>query len=309
MLQQTTVAAVIPYFKAFTERWPTTHDLAAVDLDDVLHAWQGLGYYARARNLHRCARVVVDERKGRFPDTVAGLRELPGIGPYTSAAIAAIAFQRPAAAVDGNVVRVLSRFARLDTRAEIESLAKTLVPSGRPGDFAQAMMDLGATVCRPKAPDCPACPWQADCQAHAADRVGAYPVKAPKTEKPTRHGVAFWLRRADGAVWLRKRPETGLLGGMTEVPSTDWREPPWTAAEARAAAPIKAPWRALPGTVRHTFTHFHLVLDVWAADTDLPPNEGAWSPPGGLGNYALPTVMKKIARHAIEQEGRQGELE
>jgi len=303
MLQQTTVAAMIPYFEAFLERWPTVDALAAADLDTVLHAWQGLGYYARARNLHRCARVVAADFGGRFPESAEKLRQLPGIGDYTAAAIAAIAFARPEAAVDGNVVRVLSRMYALETplpdvRSDVRPLAEALVPADRPGDFAQALMDLGATICTPRRPACDRCPWTVACSGFDAGTPEVFPRKAKKKEKPTRRGVAFWAVRADGAVLLRRRPESDLLGGMMEVPTTDWREQPWTDAEAIAAAPVPAPWRRLHGAVRHTFTHFHLELDVYAAtvgDTD-----GLWCPPDGLDAYALPTVMKKVVRLALE---------
>jgi len=309
MLQQTTVAAVVPYYEAFLARWPTVEALAKADLDAVLHAWQGLGYYARARNLHRCARVVAEDLGGRFPESAEGLRRLTGIGDYTAAAIAAMAFGRPEAAVDGNVVRVLSRMYALETplpdvRSAVRPLAEALVPRKRPGDFAQALMDLGATVCTPRRPACDRCPWAADCSAFASGTPEAFPKKAQKKEKPTRRGAAFWTVRADGAVLLRRRPESGLLGGMMEVPTTDWRERAWTEAEAIAAAPVAGAWRRLAGTVRHTFTHFHLELDVYAAD--VGDGDGLWCPPGRLGNYALPTVMKKVARLAGDGVGGAG---
>jgi len=304
MLQQTTVAAVIPYFDAFLERWPTVDALAAADLDAVLHAWQGLGYYARARNLHRCARAVAGNLGGRFPESAEELRRLPGIGDYTAAAIAAIAFGRPEAAVDGNVIRVLSRTYALEAplpgvRSDVRPRADALVPDDRPGDLAQALMDLGATVCTPRRPACDRCPWAAACSGFAAGAPEAFPRKAKKKVKPTRRGAAYWAVRADGAVMLRRRPESGLLGGMMEVPTTEWRERPWSDTEVAAAAPIPAAWRRLDSAVRHTFTHFHLELEVYAAtvgDTD-----GIWCPPDGLGAYALPTVMKKVVRLALER--------
>ncbi len=308
MLQQTTVATVIPYFTAFLARWPTVADLAAADLDEVLHAWQGLGYYARARNLHKCAKVVVGSLGGRFPETEAELLKLPGIGAYTAAAIAAIAFQIPATPVDGNVARVLARLYAvsepLPAKSRLWELARALTPVRRPGDFAQALMDLGATVCTPRKPECDRCPWMKGCVAAGQGAVEAYPVKGPRKAKPTRRGVAFWAAREDGAVLLRRRPEKGLLGGMMEIPSTDWRDAAWTLEEARAAAPMAGPWIPLPGVVRHTFTHFHLELTVLAArapgtDEKGADEKGVWCPVEGFRDYALPTVMKKVARHAM----------
>ena len=307
MLQQTTVVAVAPYYRDFVHRWPGVHDLAAARLDQVLHAWQGLGYYARARNLLACARMVV-AAGGRFPETEAGLRALPGIGPYTAAAIAAIAFSAKATPVDGNVVRVVARlFAVADrlpgARSRIDRLAASLTPARRPGDFAQAMMDLGASVCTVREPACGACPWRGHCAGRRSGRPEAFPVKAPKGRIPTRHGVAFWAVRPDGAVLLRRRPEKGLLGGMMEVPSTEWRAAAWSLAEAREAAPLAAAWRRLPGVVRHTFTHFHLDLAVLAGRAD-GAGDGLWCPVDRIRDHALPTVMKKVIRHALEGGAR-----
>ncbi|HUN49573.1 MAG TPA: A/G-specific adenine glycosylase, partial [Candidatus Sulfotelmatobacter sp.] len=270
MLQQTTVATVGPYFAAFLRRWPTVAALATAELDAVLHAWQGLGYYARARNLHACARLVATKHGGRFPDSEAGLRTLPGIGAYTAAAIAAIAFDRSAMVVDGNVERVVARLFAVETplpaaKPELRALAATLTPAKRAGDFAQAMMDLGATVCTARAPLCARCPLAGDCAGLARNIAASLPRRAPKRERPTRHGVAFWAVRADGAVLLRRRQDKGLLGGMMEVPSTPWRERPWGAAEALAAAPLAADWQPLGGTVEHGFTHFALQIAVYAA--------------------------------------------
>ncbi len=307
MLQQTTVAAVGPYFRAFLARWPTVFDLAAAQLDEVLHAWQGLGYYARARNLHRCAIHVATKRGGRFPDTEAGLRELPGVGGYTAAAVAAIAFGRRAVVVDGNVERVMARLFAVEeslpgAKRRLYELADGLTPERRAGDYAQAVMDLGATVCTPRAPKCLLCPWASDCRGR--EIAPTLPRRAPKPERPTRRGIAFWITRPDGAVLLRRRPEKGLLGGMVEVPSTEWREGdmPQPVA-ARREAPLPAlNWRLLPGTVRHTFTHFHLevaVLTGRVGRAASPAGAAIWSLPDDLDEQALPTVMKKIARHAM----------
>jgi A/G-specific adenine glycosylase len=308
MLQQTTVATVGPYFQAFLARWPRVEDLAAAELDEVLHAWQGLGYYARARNLHRCARVVAGEHGGLFPDTEAGLAELPGIGPYTAAAIAAIAFDRKATAVDGNVERVVARlFAVTEPlpagKPELRRLAATLTPARRAGDFAQGMMDLGATVCLPGRPKCMLCPLAEDCRARARGIEGDLPARSPKPARPLRHGVVFWALRRDGAVLLRRRAEQGLLGGMMEFPSTDWRPRAWSAGEAEIEAPVAAPWKRLPGLVRHGFTHFELELIVLAGRV-AGKAPGIWCALDRLSEMALPTLMKKVARHAMGEIGK-----
>ena len=303
MLQQTTVAAVKGYFDDFTTLWPTVEDLARAELDAVLHAWQGLGYYARARNLHKCARVVVGELGGRFPDTEPALKKLPGIGDYTAAAIAAIGFQNQTTPVDANIERVTARlFALADAlpkgRARIKQRASVLTSKPRPGDFAQAMMDLGATVCTSKTPECETCPLKQDCLGVEQGDPERYPVKAAKALRPVRHGMVFWAVRDDGRVMLRQRPQKGLLGGMTEFPSTDWREQTWTLAEALGQAPVKGRWRKLDGVVRHTFTHFHLELTVLTADVRTGSPKGAlWSEPSGFSGHALPTLMKKVAKH------------
>jgi A/G-specific adenine glycosylase len=301
MLQQTTVATVGPYFDRFVARWPDIAALAAASLDEVLQLWQGLGYYARARNLHACARAIVERHGGVFPDDPSALRALPGIGSYSAAAIAAIAFDRPTAAIDGNVERVLVRLYAVReplpaAKPHLRALAASLVPQQRAGDFAQALMDLGATICTPRRPRCVLCPWRACCAAAAAGVADALPARAEKPERPLRYGVAFWLTRGDGAVLLRRRPEEGLLGGMTEIPSTPWRSQPWTLDEAVGFAPVAADWAALPGTVRHGFTHFRLELAMLAGKGEA---EGMWSRVDRLGEHALPTLMKKVARHAV----------
>jgi len=304
MLQQTTVATVGPYFEAFIRRWPTLEALAVADLDEVLHAWQGLGYYARARNLHKCAGVLAGQYGGRFPDDERQLRDLPGIGPYTAAAIAAIAFGRPSAPVDGNIARVVSRLMKLDRPLpglikKVREKFQPLVPKERPGDFVQAMMDLGSGVCLPNKPLCGDCPWRGGCAAHEAGVADDLPVKAPKKARPVRHGVVFWLESGDGHVLLRRRSEKGLLGGMMEIPSTGWREKGWAVEEAISQAPVAAEhWRALPGIVRHTFTHFHLRLTVLRGRAPQKPvKTGVWSAPDGFSGHALPSVMKKVIRH------------
>jgi A/G-specific adenine glycosylase len=303
MLQQTTVVTVAPYFARFVARWPDIRALAAATLDEVLHEWQGLGYYARARNLHACARAVVDKHGGRFPDDPAALRALPGIGDYTAAAIAAIAFDHRSAAVDGNVERVVARLFAVDeplpqAKPKLRAFATALVPDRRAGDFAQAMMDLGAVLCTPRRPRCVLCPWRADCAAAAAGIADSLPARAEKPERPLRYGVAFWLVRDDGAVMLRRRPEKGLLGGMIELPSTPWRGTPWDELEAILAAPAATDWTALPGTVQHGFTHFRLELALMAGRTAAPP-EGIWARPDEFKNYAFPTLTKKLVNYAL----------
>jgi A/G-specific adenine glycosylase len=311
MLQQTTAAAVAPYFEAFLARWPRVEDLATADLDAVLHAWQGLGYYARARRLHACARIVAARHGGRFPEDEAALRLLPGVGAYTAAAIAAIAFGRRATPVDGNVLRVVARLhavgeALPGARPKIEKLARALTPERRTGDFAQAMMDLGATLCSPRQPRCPECPWRSRCAAFAAGTPRLYPRRGDKAEKPLRRGVVFWAEREDGAILVRQRPNEGLLGGMTEFPSTRWRAEAWSVEEAVRQQPLAGRWSSLPGVVRHTFTHFHLELAVLMGIVrdGTEPADGTWCAPQDLPLLALPTLMKKVARVAMSAGAR-----
>jgi A/G-specific adenine glycosylase len=302
MLQQTTVEAVKPYFRAFTERWPDVKALAAADPDDIMKAWAGLGYYSRARNLRKCAELVAGTLGGRFPDTVGGLAKLPGIGAYTAAAIAAIAFDRPAAVVDGNVERVIARLDAMevplpDAKPAIRAAVEELVPDERPGDFAQAMMDLGATICTPKRPSCMICPLNADCRALSLGDPERFPLREAKPERPGRIGAAFVAVRGDGSVLLRKRKEDGLLGGMAEVPGSDWTARRDGATDADAA-PFPANWR-LAGRVQHVFTHFALDLTVWRADVpELAAPEGWWWS-NDIRAEALPTVMKKAIEVAI----------
>jgi A/G-specific adenine glycosylase len=306
MLQQTTVAVAGRYFAAFLVRWPTIESLAEASLDEVLAAWAGLGYYARARNLHACARVVVAEHGGRFPASVAELGKLPGIGRYTAAAIAAIAYDVPAAAVDGNVERVVARLEGIatplpDAKPLIAQLAATLVPRERPGDFAQAMMDLGALICTPRRPDCRACPLVEGCVGFHSGSPERLPVKPRRGDKPKRFGACFFAERANGAVLLRRREERGLLGGMLEFPSTEWGPVP--PGDPLAAAPLAAAWRAVPGEVEHSFTHFDLVLTVHAARVGtaiLRSDPGwRWIAVEALDREALPSVMRKVAAHAL----------
>lgn len=307
MLQQTTVKTVGPYFEKFLTKWPTAEALAAASLDDVLRAWAGLGYYARARNLHACARAVVERHGGIFPDDPEALRALPGIGDYTAAAIAAIAYDAPAVPVDGNVERVVTRLFAVEealpaAKPVIKQLAASLLPPARSGDFAQGLMDLGATICTPKRPACALCPWNDACVARATGRQEEFPHKAPKREGKLRRGAAFVALRADGTVLLRQRPEKGLLGAMTEVPGSDWSQD-FDVAYALRSAPLKAKWRKLPGAVTHVFTHFPLELTVYVAQ--LPrgtaaPKGARWAKLATAQDEALPNVMRKVLAHALK---------
>jgi A/G-specific adenine glycosylase len=301
MLQQTTVAAVRAYFERFIARWPTVAALAAAPREEVLKTWAGLGYYARARNLHACAIAVAEDHGGRFPDTEEGLRALPGIGAYTAGAIAAIAFGRKAAAIDGNVERVIARAFAIevplpDAKPEIRGEVLALVPADAPGDFAQALMDLGATICTPKRLNCMICPWGEDCEGLKRGIAELLPRKQAKAAVPERHGVAFLITREDGAVLLRRRSDKGLLGGMMEVPSTAWAAA--APNDPASEAPLQAQWTRTGKAIEHTFTHFHLTLAIWAArvarDCPLPDEHYAFVPAQDLAGEALPTVMRKV---------------
>ena len=302
MLQQTTVAAVTGYFERFTARWPTVAALAAAKDAEVMAAWAGLGYYARARNLLACARVVAGTHGGRFPETAEGLRALPGIGPYTAAAIAAIAFDEPAVVVDGNVERVMARLHDIHAplpaaKPELTARAAELTPKTRPGDYAQAVMDLGATVCTPRSPACGICPWMGRCAARKAGTAPDLPKKTPKKTKPIRQGVAYVARRADGAWLLETRPPEGLLGGMLAFPTGPWTD---DAAEP-GPPPLDADWRDSGVEARHTFTHFHLRLAVWTTTVplDATPARGDWVAAQDFRADALPTLMRKVHRAAL----------
>jgi A/G-specific adenine glycosylase len=298
MLQQTTIAAVRPYFEKFTTRWPSVEALAAADVAEVMTAWAGLGYYARARNLVACARKVAREHGGRFPNSEAELKKLPGIGRYTAAAIAAIAFGRRAVVVDGNVERVVSRLFAVkeplpSSRSKLYALTDGITPAGSCGDFAQAMMDLGATICTPRSPSCDICPLAADCRARLEGRPEAYPVKAPKQSKPRRQGVAYWLQHGDHVLLVR-RPVAGLLGGMLALPSGDW------SGEVRPGegAPSAADWKEA-GAVEHVFTHFALNLRLLCAEASRRC-DGIWWPIERLEDAGLPSVFAKAAARAAD---------
>jgi A/G-specific adenine glycosylase len=316
MLQQTTVKAVLPRYAGFLRRWPDVRALASAELGEVLAAWAGLGYYARARNLHACAREVVERFGSSFPETEAELRTLPGIGDYTAAAIAAIAFGARATPIDGNIERVAARLFAVTTplpaaKAEIRALAGSLTPAERAGDFAQAMMDLGATLCSPRRPACGLCPLVSGCAGHAQGLAEVLPYLKEKAERPTRRGHAFVALREDNAVLLRERPLKGLLGGMLETPSSPWTEGAWHELNLDHA-PLRADWREVPGLVEHTFTHFHLELAVHlaevASDAKLTkaaaPERCHWVPVRDLHSAALPSVMRKVLAHALEAKPR-----
>ena len=289
MLQQTTAAAVAPRFERFVARWPSVEALATARDEDVLSEWAGLGYYARARNLIACAREIV--RRGGFPATEAELRELPGIGAYTAAAIAAIAFGQPAAAVDTNVARVIARLNGIEQPlpSQIHALVLSMLTPGQPGDFAQALMDLGATVCRPRAPDCRACPWSDHCLAFRSGEPERFPAPKMRGARPTRHGIAWWSER-NGHVWLVRRPGRGMLGGMAALPGPDWTAEPPPADEPSPIARL-----------RHVFTHFALELSVHSGE---PEGQGWWQPLDTLGDAGLPTLYRRAADLVLAAEER-----
>ena len=324
MLQQTTVKAVAPYYLRFVAAFPSVAELAEADIEDVLKLWAGLGYYARARNLHACAKAVVAD--GGFPKSEEELRKLPGIGPYTAAAIAAIAFDRKASPVDGNAERVIARLFALerelpDARQAIRKFAADLYPAHRPGDFAQAMMDLGATVCTPRAPACAACPFGGSCAARGRGDAESFPRKKRKPQGHLRRGAAFVAVRADGHVLVRRRAANGLLGGMTEVPTSEWSAdfvgadaiahapqfPPTPGAARREAATKPSPevsWHRVPGVVTHVFTHFPLELIVLRArvpKSAVAPKGMQWISRESIASAALPSVMRKVVAHALAE--------
>lgn len=311
MLQQTTVITVKDYFYHFINRWPTLKDLAQAPLEDVYHAWQGLGYYSRAKNLLKCAQEIQERFDGIIPNTEEELLTLPGIGPYTASAIAAIAFEQPTVPVDGNIIRVFSRLYSLTTplpalKIEVFKLVKNYVPSQRRGDFAQSLMDLGATICKPKNPTCSICPVSSFCQAfqqsnawQSTFRPDDLPFREPKKPKPRKYGVIFWYESLDHHIWIRKRPSTGLLANLMEIPGTSWDETKPNLKDALMHAPqSESPWELLEPCVQHTFTHFHLTLHIYkgkghevAGDLKCLPSH--------LKNYAFPTLMKKVIKIAL----------
>lgn len=298
MMQQTTIPHGTPYWHKFLTLYPTVEDLAAAPLDDVLTHWAGLGYYARARNLHKCAVIIAEAHQGRFPKTKAELLRLPGIGDYTASTIAAICFDQPESIVDGNVERVIARMHRVATplpkaKPEIRRLAAALADPDRPGDYGQALMDLGATICTPRAPSCDLCPWSDECAAYAHGDMTTYPIKTPKKKTPVRLGHAYVMLK-DNQIWLRRRSEAGLLGGMMEVPGSDWQS-----ERPDFSPPVEAEWSRLTAPVRHVFTHFELRLDIYLAQvmTD-PPCDGRWVAVSALHTQALPSLFRKVLDRA-----------
>jgi A/G-specific adenine glycosylase len=309
MLQQTTVAAVAPYYRAFLSRWPDVEALAAASQDEVLGAWAGLGYYSRARNLHRAAQKLVHEFGGVFPQSAAELRKLPGVGVYTAAAIAAIAFGEPVAAMDANAERVIARLFAVEdplpkAKAKLAELAAPLVPAERAGDFAQALMDLGSGICFSKRPLCSDCPLATLCEGRRLGIAETLPRKADKPMRPLKRGAAFVALDAMGAVYLVRRPENGLLGAMLQPPLGEWRAEFPDRDTALAEAPFTGGWKKRAGLIRHGFTHFELEMEVYVAHFRAQPNgEGLWLTPASLQTAALPTVMRKTIRHALDQGG------
>ncbi|MDB5678159.1 MAG: adenine glycosylase [Sphingomonas bacterium] len=293
MLQQTTVATVAPRFLAWVERWPDFASLASASDDDVMAAWAGLGYYARARNLVACAKVVVADHGGHFPATEAELRGLPGIGDYTAAAIAAIAFGQPATVVDANVERLVARLFRASGKGAVRVAAEAMTPTARAGDFAQAMMDLGSAICTPRKPRCLLCPLREDCAAFAAGDQEVFPVKPAKARKPQRYGTIFWAQAGE-EVLLVRRPPKGLLGGMRALPTGPWGSEPPDIADA----PLDADWTMLNSTVSHGFTHFDLQLALATARVErhAAGDDAIWWPVESLAEAGLPTVFAKAAK-------------
>ena len=300
MLQQTKVATVISYYQNFIRKWPSLASLADATQDDVLRAWAGLGYYARARNLYACAQIVMHKYGGDFPDTEEGLRSLPGVGPYTAAAITAIAYDRPAVVVDGNVARVISRLFRVpkpipEAQTLLRELAANITPQDRPGDYAQAIMDLGAVICTPRSPKCIECPWAEICEARVTKTPEYWPRRRPKAKKPMRYGVAFWVERSDGAVMLRRRPDKGIFGGMTEIPNSGWHDQPLSERLVRSHAPIGARWVNIPKLINHSFTHFDMEITVLTTRSNNAPEDSFWCAREAIKSEALPSLMRKIA--------------
>lgn len=297
MLQQTTVVTVKEYYERFLKKWPTVESLAESSLDDVLHLWQGLGYYRRAKNLHQCAKMISQYYGGIFPRDEKTLLTLPGIGSYTSAAIVAIAFNKAATVVDGNIERIMARLFRLETplplvKKEIHEKATELISQDRSGDYAQALMDLGSMVCTPKNPKCFLCPLKSICQSFERNPQ-EFPKRLPKTEKPTRYGTFFWIENSKGEVFLERRPDKGLLGNLMGFPTSEWK----TVKETTLS------WTgALAYPVRHTFTHFHLIGTIVRIKEENSRRKGVWVCPTELHQYALPTLMKKVSRLVLKEE-------
>jgi len=296
MCQQTTTKAASAYWHKFLKLWPKIDNLASAPRDDILTAWAGLGYYARARNLHKCAQLICSEYNGAFPDTEAELLRLPGVGPYSAAAIAGICYGEATNVVDGNVERVISRMFCVETllpkaKPKIRVLASSLADASRPGDYAQALMDLGAHICKPKNPKCEICPWSFACEASISGNMENYPRRRPKPARPVRYGAAFFIKN-NSCIWLRKRSENGLLGGMVELPGTDWTSNKPSIDVWLSQAPIKSNWHCIDGSVKHVFTHFTLYLTVFTACAD-EENFEISANLNKINDYALPSLMRK----------------
>lgn len=317
MLQQTTVVTVAPYFQKFLDRWPRVENLAAAPLDDILTAWAGLGYYARARNLHKCAQTVCQDFGGRFPSSEEDLLKLPGVGAYTAAAIASIAFGNRAVVVDGNIERIVSRYFRIQevlpkSRTEIRDRADQLTPDRRAGDYAQALMDIGSTVCKPKAPLCDECPVASGCHAQKEGDQLQYPKKAPKKKKPEKRANILWIENQSGQILMRRREEKGLLGGMMEFPSTEWSEEQTVDAEntrllSDLGLNLHLSLKTGAPTIKHTFTHFHLFLTPYQCSLEkeerVLSNSLIWVDPQDLEKIALPTLMMKVVKSVKSRQG------
>lgn len=309
MLQQTTVVTVGPYFIKFITKWPTVKSLANAKLDDVLTAWAGLGYYARARNLHKCAQIITAEHSGKFPASQAALMELPGIGPYTAAAISSIAFNQPAVAVDGNVERVVSRFFAIEeplpaSKETLRAHAAQLAESNAyPGDFTQAFMELGATVCTPRKPKCGGCPWQKSCRAYSQGIAEELPRKTAKARNPVRYGKVFWIQKNSEEFLIEKRTGKGLYEGMYQLPTTAWTQDNAKIEKLEHRYDKQLRFKPMNVEVRHTFTHFDLVLEIWAArpSKNFKPHKGRFVSAVEIGAYALPTLMQKVMKLCLRQ--------
>ncbi len=307
MLQQTKVATVLSYYLNFLHKWPTLTDLATATRQNVLQAWAGLGYYARARNLHACAQIVMEKYGGTFPKTEKELLKLPGIGHYTAAAIVAIAHGQPSVVVDGNVERVVSRIFQITqpiplSRPTLRQLAAGLTPSKRPGDYAQAIMDLGSLVCTPRKPKCNVCPLHDICLANISGTPSDFPKRTPRKKKQRRYGVVYWIERRDGAISLRQRPENGIFGGMTEIPGSLWKASPLSRHSIHAQAPIPADWKPHPGRVYHSFTHFDLELKIMTINSEVTPEGTFWCRKEEVKAQALPSLMHKIMTHMYKAQ-------
>lgn len=304
MLQQTTTTTVKPYFNKFTEQWPDIDSLSEASLDSVLKAWAGLGYYTRARNLHLCAQKIVQSYGSVFPETEQELLSLPGIGPYTAAAISAIAFDHPASPIDGNIARILARVFKLKSvkpqlLVEAKEVMQELVPKRHNGAFVQALMDIGATICKPRETLCAQCPINQSCRAHLDGQQADFPQKGIKKIIPIKYGYFYWIEDDAGRVCIQQRPQTGLFGGMYEIPSSSWQSEDEGSKKALTAAPVSFKGKEDGVIISHTFTHFHLKMKILRGRVARAGDKGLWVYPSELHHYAMPTLMKKVMRHCL----------